>query len=222
MHPLVLLCLASHAFAVPLDEPKLSRLLGFTGKALVNPPPDLPQTPLPFRLLGTLRSKDGAWSLAALECGSKSTTVSIGDVVLGVEIVTIDQQELTVRREGRLERVGRAAPTTSRPTAVPRVTRKQLDDTMRDPRQVLREVQLLPAMEGGRQAGFRANFVKEGSVVSALGLKTGDVLRSVNGISLDNPERLLGLYSSLQRARRFDVELERDGARITKSVELDP
>lgn len=200
----------------------MSRLLGFTGKVVDVPPPAIPETPLPFRLLGTLRAKDGAWSLAALECGSKSTTVSVGDVVLGVEIVTIDQQELTVRRDGRLERLGRAAPTTSRPMAVPRVSRKQIDDTMRDPRQLLREVQLLPTMEGGRLAGFRASFVKEGSVVSALGLKTGDVLRSVNGIALDNPQQLGALYSSLQSARRFDVELERDGVRITKSVELDP
>jgi len=77
-------------------------------------------------------------------------------------------------------------------------------------------------MNGGRLSGFRATFVKEGSIVSSLGLKTGDVLKSVNGVTLDRPDQLLQLYSTLQSTRRFDVELERDGARITKSVELDP
>jgi len=47
------------------------------------------------------------------------------------------------------------------------------------------------------------------------GLEAGDVVLSVNGITFENPERVLASYDALQRARRFEVVIERAGRRIT-------
>ncbi len=221
MRPLLLVLVASSALATPVDQARLARLFGFTGHV---PTPVAPVTPLPFRLLGTLRAVEGASSLAALDCASRSTTVGVGDVVFGVEIVSIDQQELIVRRGGRLERLGRAPfvpGVAASGSGQHRLTHNQVAAALANPSQLMTQVRMVPAMVGGKWAGFRASYVQEGSLVASLGLKAGDVLRGVNGQPLDSPERLMALYQALQTSRRFEVELERGGQRVTQTIDLD-
>ena len=68
-------------------------------------------------------------------------------------------------------------------------------------------------MVHGRLSGFRARWVKEGSLVESLGLKSGDLITKVNGLPLDSLERVGSLFQVLVTRRRFEVELERAGAR---------
>ena len=79
---------------------------------------------------------------------------------------------------------------------------------------------MIPAFTAGRLIGFRAHWVKEGSLLANLGLKSGDVLMKVNGISLDSRDAM-SLFQQLQTTRRFAVELERNGQRLVETLELD-
>lgn len=97
--------LAGNAFATPLDGEKLERLLGLEYSREVRRDTEAVPSPLPWRLLGTLRSREGL-SFAAVECGTRSVTLQVGDVRDGVEVVAIEQQLLIVARLGRLERIG--------------------------------------------------------------------------------------------------------------------
>lgn len=216
------LLIAAPAFASHLDGPRLERLLGLgqgPGDAL--PVETAAPSPLPWRLLGTLRSREGR-SFAAVECVTKSVTLQVGDVRDGIEVVEIEQQTLIVRRLGRLERIGskpgegRAAPSPARS-----LSRQVVDRLLTNPQELLRQAQLFPAMVGGKLTGFRAQWVKEGSVAAGLGLQAGDLITRVNGVSLDSLDRAIGLLSLLGTTRRFEVELERSGQRVKEVVELD-
>ncbi|MFZ5440197.1 MAG: type II secretion system protein N [Myxococcota bacterium] len=240
MRSLVFVLFAAPCFAATtIDGPRLERLLGFTGRGARAPEGQVttPLTPLPFRLLGTLRGRTSEQSLAAIEHGKRSLTVAVGDEIDGVEIVSIEQQELVVRREGRLERVGRGAPTPGAvalpstpsrgqpevrtlPGGLRSVNRRDVEAVIQNPLSIMNDVRLIPAMESGRMVGFRAPFVREGSAVSLLGLQAGDVIRSVNGQPIDNLERLMGLMQALQTSSRFEIGLERAGQRLTQSVEV--
>lgn len=208
--------IAVPAFATGLDGLKLERLLGL-GHTLTAAP--AVASALPWRLLGTLRSRDGA-SMAAVEWSSKSVTLQVGDVRDGVEVISIEQQTLTVRRRGRLEIVG-AKPGIASSPATRSISRQVITQVLANPEPLLRQVQLMPVMVGGQWSGFRARFVKEGSLVASLGLRTGDVITRVNGETLDSPERLLSLLPLLRSAGRFEVELERDGQRVVEAVQLE-
>ena len=217
----LVMLVAVPASATALDGARLERLLGLQHGAHVDIPEEpVVISPLPWRLLGTLRSRDGA-SFAAVECSKRSVTLQVGDVRDGVEIVSIEQQILIVRRAGRLERIGgKAGLSTAILPPGQSVSRGVVDSYLEHPEAILQEVQLLPAMVDGRLSGFRARWVKEGSLVAKLGLKTGDTILKVNGQSMDSMSRVISLMQLLATTHRFEVELERNGQRIVESVEL--
>jgi general secretion pathway protein C len=63
----------------------------------------------------------------------------------------------------------------------------------------------------GRRVGMEVRAVRDGSALQAMGMQTGDVVRSVNGIALDTPD---GLMAALRAARESDtvaLAIQRDG-----------
>jgi hypothetical protein len=140
---LCLLLIAVPSFAAGLDGQKLERLLGLSGHAVVTAPGPAIPSPLPWRLLGTLRARDGA-SMAAVECSMKSVTLQVGDVRDGVEVISIEQQSLTVRRQGRLEvvggRPGAVLPPAARLPAGRTISRQLVNQVLANPEQLYRDV----------------------------------------------------------------------------------
>lgn len=213
--------LAGNAFATPLDGEKLERLLGLEHSREVRRDPEAVPSPLPWRLLGTLRSREGL-SFAAVECGNRSVTVQVGDVREGVEVVAIEQQSLIVARRGRLERIGsRPGVGGSALSPARSISRAIVERMLANPQELMQQAQLLPAMVDGRLSGFRARWVKEGSLAAGLGLQAGDVITRVNGITLDSLERVFGLMPLLGTTRRFEIEVQRSGQRVIEAVELE-
>lgn len=84
-------------------------------------------------------------------------------------------------------------------TAVPR-------DRVRVSSEVLRQG-VIVANPGG---GFQLKKVMPGSLYARMGLRTGDVLRGVNGRPIDSPEQLTLLYQHLHDGGRGNVELLRE------------
>jgi hypothetical protein len=63
----------------------------------------------------------------------------------------------------------------------------------------------------GQRIGMEVRAVRDGTPLQAMGLRTGDVARSVNGIALDTPA---GLIEALRAARESDtiaISILRDG-----------
>ena len=220
---LVVVMVALPAAATPIDMKKLERLLGLTPKpgGDTNKKPTTVST-LPWRLMGTMRARNG-FSLAAVEVSKKSVTLAIGDVHEGVEVISIEQQYIVVKHDGRFEEIswrpGMAAPSSFTPPTRT-LSRDTLDRYLANPSVLIQEVRMTPAFEDGKLHGFKAHWVKEGSIAATLGLKPGDVLMKVNGISLDSREAMT-LFQQLQTTRRFEVEFERNGQRLVETIELD-
>lgn len=220
LHALLVSLVALPCLAASVDEARLARLFGFSGNREPAPPTRAPSAPIPFRLLGTLC---GERPLAAVATDTRTYTVGIGDFVLGVEIVSIEQRQLGVRRSASIEFLGFSVERPQRSdTASPgRLARSVLMQQLSNPAQIIASVRLVPALEGGKIAGFKALSVAAGSLVETLGLRRGDTLRAVNGVRLDNPSQLMTLYAQLGSTRRFDVELERDGKITTQTLAID-
>lgn len=67
------------------------------------------------------------------------------------------------------------------------------------------------AERDGQRIGMEVRAVRDGTPLSAMGMRTGDVARSVNGIALDTPA---GLVEALRAARESDaitISIQRDG-----------
>jgi general secretion pathway protein C len=68
-----------------------------------------------------------------------------------------------------------------------------------------------PKMEGGRSVGMEIRGVQPGTLLTKLGIQNGDILESVNGQSLSNPDAALDAYTTLRTADKFNLSIRRGG-----------
>jgi type II secretory pathway component PulC len=82
-----------------------------------------------------------------------------------------------------------------------------------NPSNFLAQVSAEPYYENGRFAGYYVQNVKPGSYASSLGLRTGDVLETVNGELIDTIQKAFRLLGLIQRAPEMNVIVRRGGER---------
>ena len=83
------------------------------------------------------------------------------------------------------------------------------------------QARLEPDVRDGKPAGFRLRDVKEGGVFAKIGLREGDLISSVNGLTTNGPDHALAIYASLRSADHLSVEVERAGRRITAEYDIE-
>jgi len=66
-----------------------------------------------------------------------------------------------------------------------------------------------PKMEGGQSVGMEIRGVRPNTLLTKLGIQNGDILESVNGQSLNNPDAALGAYTTLRTADKFNLSIRR-------------
>lgn len=214
----------------PLSEPRVSALLGLP---LPRPaePVSTPRALPPFgaKLLGTLSSSSRARSVATLLLPTgRAVSVWEGDQVLDAQVVEIARNSITLRREGLLEELTmhRSATIPSIAFVTPitaqdyTVSRTEVMTRLGDLYALSKEVRVMPAFRDGLPIGFRFAGLAPDSAVAKLGLKTGDVIRSINGQPLDSMQRVLGLMGSLERSPEVLVQVEREGQLLTHRYRL--
>jgi hypothetical protein len=97
------------------------------------------------------------------------------------------------------------------------ISRATVQGWLSNPMAHAMNARIMPHYEGGRSKGLRLVWVRKKSLYSQLGLKTGDVVQSINGkaLSLSNA---LGLYSQLPYAKQIKVNVIRRGVRRQLSL----
>jgi general secretion pathway protein C len=106
------------------------------------------------------------------------------------------------------------APPALRPPALPRTTENE--PAPEAPTPIIRSVRVVPEQQNGAIIGLRLFGIRPGSLLAAVGLKSGDRLESINGFNVATPEEALEAYARLRTAERLNVRLNRAG----KPVEL--
>lgn len=74
---------------------------------------------------------------------------------------------------------------------------------------------IVAAFRDGKPIGYKVFSIRRGSGLWVLGLESGDIARSVNGVSLASPEAVLHLPQTLAKADTLEIELERKGRPVT-------
>jgi membrane-associated protease RseP (regulator of RpoE activity) len=91
---------------------------------------------------------------------------------------------------------------------VPRALRDQL---LREPQRLLAGARIEVEREGGHITALRIGALMPGALLQKLGLRAGDRIRSVNGLSVLEPNDAVRVWSLFSRAPRLVVAIERDG-----------
>ncbi|MBI5206984.1 MAG: hypothetical protein HY934_04250 [Candidatus Firestonebacteria bacterium] len=91
---------------------------------------------------------------------------------------------------------------------------------------VMTSVDINPYIESGKFIGYSLNNIESvGDTLTSRGLKNGDIIKEVNGIKLESPEKLFELYQTLypelQTMSSFQMVLSRNGTDIMLNYTID-
>ena len=73
----------------------------------------------------------------------------------------------------------------------------------------------------GKMQGYRVRPGRNADLFKQAGLKTGDIVTSVNGIVVDDPRKIRSVYDSLKQTSDAQLEVVRDGSPVAITISLD-
>lgn len=91
------------------------------------------------------------------------------------------------------------------------VNREAVRTQMQDPAALVRQARIMPNYRDGEPNGLRLVGVTPNSVYSQLGIRSGDVIHSVNGAKITSQNQAMQLLEKLQEENSVTIEVERRG-----------
>ncbi|MFO7832048.1 MAG: type II secretion system protein GspC [Desulfuromonadaceae bacterium] len=85
---------------------------------------------------------------------------------------------------------------------------------------VVRQARVEPVVAQGQTQGFVVKYIQPGTLLTEMGLKRGDVIKQVNGIALDSPEKGLQVFQQLRESKSMDLSIERNNTPMTFKYEI--
>ena len=85
---------------------------------------------------------------------------------------------------------------------------------------ILMQASAEPVIRGGAIIGFMLDQIDENSIYAKSGLRNGDIVTSINDISLDDVTATIKLLHSLKNSKEISFEMERNGAKIPIHVKV--
>lgn len=195
---------------------------------------NLPVSSLNLMLAGVIASAGGGYALISAN-GQPQEPYAVGETVTGGAVLhAVYPDRVVIRRHGRLESLllegtESSAPTPSGPAvtgpnpspAPPtpaaqapdvrqtapnhyQVGRDRLSEQLRSP-ELLKQAMLTPSPGGG----FLVQQIQPGSLYEKLGLRPGDVIKSVNGQAVNSAEDAVKLYQQLPTLGSVQMEILR-------------
>ncbi len=187
----------------------------------------VPETTLKLELRGILASDDEGVARAIIaEPSRKENAYSIGSRLPGgASLNEIHVDHIVLSRNGRLEtlrlpkeRIETATTGSSRrsPRSSSRATagsslREVRDTLLREPQNLVGLLQAEPQFENGKIAGYKLGAGQDTRMLRRFGLRRGDIITAVNGITLDGPTKLPELLRTLPTAEEVKIEYKRRG-----------
>jgi general secretion pathway protein C len=194
-------------------------------------------------VVGVVLSRKPELSTAVVQAAGRTRVVGIGDSVSGARILEISGSGVTLEADGRrfelrlrgeLDTPRAAAPPRgglrdpgpplAEPAADPNLrtlSRSEVDSRLRSeiPR-ILAETTLFPVTEDGRVVGFTLTRLAEGTLLTEVGLRPGDVLLRLNDVPIDSLATLISLWPRLQHAPQLRADVLRAGQPSTLMVNI--
>ena len=91
------------------------------------------------------------------------------------------------------------------------VTQKEVRKQVKNLSGLLSQVRVQPVFaRNNRSQGFKILHVNKGSFIEALGLRSGDTIRAINGTVVDSMQKGYELFNKLQAETSVDVEIVRN------------
>jgi len=199
------------------------------------------QSSSPFTLIGTVVAEDE--SLAVINTGSKIEVIRLNDridnsttlIAVGRDFIEIETDQ-GVRRILELDNSGvssnhasgaqASTGSANRSAIISLGSNRWLIPTAEAQRirtniaSVMKQARIDPRIVDGATQGFVIRRIQRNTLLSQMGLKRGDVLHAINGVTLDSPEKGLQIFQQLREAKSLSLDLKRAGQSMNFQYEI--
>ena len=219
---------------VILDRNLFGSKLVATAVPELDPLADLEETGLPLQLIGTLATLDPEDPEAVatiLDQESKQNlTVRVGDSLRNgaASVQHIERRRIVLLERGELRELSlddgpdqiaaqrpnaKAAPRSLQRLTRPKPRRRvatrpavpKPKQAVRRPAAIFSQAEMRPIYESGQVVGLEVSSIKPGSQFEAAGIDSGDLITSLNGISIDSPETSARLLMELANSDTWNI-----------------
>lgn len=187
----------------------------------------IPLSSLSLVLTGVMVTPAGSYALISADGGPETPFSVDQEISANVTLYAVYSDRVLIRRGTAIESlmlkdatqglangsiVAPARTTPRQPTVRRRsansftVDRQQLTQQMQTP-DFLRQALMVPDASGG----FLVREIQPGSIYQKLGLRVGDVIKSVNGEPVNSVEDVMKMYSQFGSASNIQIEVRRAG-----------
>jgi general secretion pathway protein C len=80
---------------------------------------------------------------------------------------------------------------------------------------LMKTARVIPHEEDGRVVGVKLYGIRRNSLLGRLGVRNGDMLRTINGFSMTSPDTALEAYSRLRSADKLTLAVKRQNKEMT-------
>ena len=91
------------------------------------------------------------------------------------------------------------------------VSRAMLDEQLQDLSQLGMEARIVPNYRNGKYEGFKLVGVRPNSLYRALGIRSGDIVKRINGVEINSPNKAIQLFEQFRTASSIQLDTERRG-----------
>jgi general secretion pathway protein C len=100
------------------------------------------------------------------------------------------------------------------------IDKTRFDKALKNINQILFNAASMPNIVDGKIEGFRILDIDTGSIFDELKILNNDIIVSVNNKSLNDLKSVFTLFETLQKEKFFEIQVERDGERFTRTYEV--
>ncbi len=155
-----------------------------------------------------------------------------GDILLGAEIVAIEENKVVVRN-GKNKKINLLFAPNQRPTGIKSVVLSSFSDETKSLRMkeifkklktklsLLSRIRVKPTLVSGKVNGYQVSNIPSDPFFKALGIKNGDAVRKVNGKSITSIPKAFEVYRNLKPNSVLNIDIIRDGKPITLKYRLE-
>ncbi len=185
-----------------------------------------------MKLKGTYLGGDASFMI--IEDGGKSDFIYIGEEYKGYELVKVSERKVGLKKNGKNYYVVLSdeenSPSAStyhdsqtemhqqRAPGEPAViSHRELKEYIKDPNKIWKNIRIQEQRNNGQISGFRVNYVKKGSFFDTSGLKSGDVIKRIDGNEIKSLADVMQYYTNVDSLDSLSLTVERGG----NELELD-
>jgi type II secretion system protein C len=185
------------------------------------------------------------FSSVILAQGNKQKAYWIDDKVESAVVVKIERNRVIFNNNGKLEyltmkKEEQAKTSSSRTAPIQKNTKKlnrkedfsgattqqaviskqEKDDAMSNPGKIMTQIRVVPNLQQGKMDGFKVLNILKKSIFDKVVLKNGDIIKRINGVVMENPEKALALFEQFKDDSSFSIDLTRKGEKLHFDVEV--